>query len=86
WKITDEDWRNRKQWSKYEVAVHDMIERTSTRRAPWHIIPGDDKRTARVKVISAVCDALEAALGGPVAGPIDRDEKVLPGQPGNVAE
>ncbi len=83
WKITDEDWRNREQWGAYELAVHDMIERTSTRTAPWHIVPGDDKRTARVTVIRAVCDALEAVLGGPVAGTGD-GEKVLPGEPGNV--
>ena len=35
WKLTEEDWRNREHWEDYEIAVHDMVERTSTSRAPW---------------------------------------------------
>ena len=31
WKLTDEDWRNRKRWADYELAVNDMVARTSTR-------------------------------------------------------
>lgn len=44
WKLTDEDWRNREKWPLYATAVHDMVERTSTRHAPWHLIEGEDKR------------------------------------------
>ena len=65
WKLTDEDWRNRARWSEYEVAVHDMVERTSTRRSPWTIVPGNDKRTSRVKVLRTVSEALSRALGEP---------------------
>src|SRR5699024_6690165 len=32
WKITDEDWRNREKWDAYEVAVDEMLIRTSTSR------------------------------------------------------
>ncbi len=63
WKLTDEDWRNRARWTDYEVAVHDMIERTSTRRAPWTIVPGNDKRTSRITVLKTVSAALTKALG-----------------------
>ena len=42
WKITDEDWRNRKQWPAYELAVNEMIERTSTRRRA--VDPGRGER------------------------------------------
>lgn len=63
WKLTDEDWRNRERWDDYEAAVHDMVERTSTRGAPWHLIAGEDKRHARLEVLQRVGDALEAALG-----------------------
>jgi polyphosphate kinase 2 (PPK2 family) len=42
-KITDEDWRNRKKWPAYESAVADMIDRTSTDIAPWHLIASNDK-------------------------------------------
>ena len=62
WKLTDEDWRNREKWPLYEQAVHDMVERTSTAAAPWVLVEANDKRYARVKVITRVCDALEAAL------------------------
>jgi polyphosphate:AMP phosphotransferase len=63
WKLTDEDWRNREKWDAYEVAAHEMVQRTSTRLAPWILVEGNDKRFARIKVIRAVCDALEARLG-----------------------
>ena len=43
WKITDEDWRNRKRWDDYTVAVNDMVARTSTKIAPWTLVEGNDK-------------------------------------------
>src|SRR5919202_4019666 len=36
WKLTDEDWRNRKKRKDYEAAVEDMLERTDHEKAPWH--------------------------------------------------
>jgi polyphosphate kinase 2 (PPK2 family) len=62
WKITDDDWRNRKKWSKYERAIDDMFEETHTRYAPWTAIAGERKWYARVSVCRAVADALEAGL------------------------
>ena len=62
WKITDEDWRNREKWDRYEVAVNEMLQKTSTAYAPWHIIESTDKKYARLKVLGLVIDALEAAL------------------------
>ncbi len=38
WKLTDEDWRNRDRWPVYELAVNDMIEKTSTSSAPWTLM------------------------------------------------
>lgn len=61
-KITEEDWRNRKKWGAYEQAVCDMVERTGTANAPWHLIPANDKQYARVQVLKAVCEALEQRL------------------------
>ncbi len=58
WKLTDEDWRNRERWEDYELAVNDMVERTSTRRAPWTLVEGNDKRFARLKVLSTITDRL----------------------------
>ena len=62
WKITDEDWRNREKWDRYEVAVNEMLQKTSTAYAPWHIIESTDKKYARLKVLGIVIDALEVAL------------------------
>jgi polyphosphate:AMP phosphotransferase len=59
-KITDEDWRNRKKWPEYEKAICDMIERTSTDTAPWNLIAANDKLHARVNVIETLCDRIEA--------------------------
>ena len=61
-KITAEDWRNRKQWPKYEQAVCDMIERTSTDISPWNVIPANDKLFARVEVLKRLVKRLEAKL------------------------
>jgi polyphosphate:AMP phosphotransferase len=65
WKLTEEDWRNRRQWSAYEEAVDDMVRLTSKPYAPWILVEGNDKRFARVKVLRSVCDVLSDALGVP---------------------
>jgi polyphosphate kinase 2 (PPK2 family) len=62
WKLTDEDWRNRAKRPKYEAAVEDMVARTSTKYAPWHLVEGESKRYARVKVAETVADRVESAL------------------------
>jgi polyphosphate kinase 2 (PPK2 family) len=69
WKLTDEDWRNRKKRKQYERAVEEMLARTSHDAAPWHLVEADDKRYARVKVIETVCRSIEdgmAARGLPL--------------------
>ena len=62
WKITDEDWRNREKWPLYETAVEEMLQKTSTAYAPWHIIESVDKKYARIRVLQIVTDALEQAV------------------------
>lgn len=62
YKITDEDWRNREKWDEYGIAIGDMLDRTSTRRAPWTVIEAEDKRHARVSILETVIEALEARL------------------------
>jgi polyphosphate kinase 2 (PPK2 family) len=75
WKLTDEDWRNREKRPQYEAAVADMLERTDHARAPWHVVPSDDKRYARVVVVETVCAAVEAELR---ARGYDLTEPVVP--------
>ena len=62
YKITDEDWRNREKWPAYEIAVDEMLQKTSTPHAPWVIVEGNDKRYARLKVLRTVRHALEQRL------------------------
>jgi AMP-polyphosphate phosphotransferase len=61
-KITPDDWRNRAKWDAYQAAALDMIEKTSTPYAPWTLVPAEDKRYARLKVLKAVADRLEDEL------------------------
>lgn len=62
WKITDEDWRNREKWDLYETAVNEMLKKTNTTYAPWHVLESNDKKYARIKALKIVIDAIEAAL------------------------
>ena len=62
WKLTDEDWRNRDRRGEYVDAVEDMLARTDQPYAPWHLIEGDSKRHARVKVVETVIDRIEAGM------------------------
>ena len=62
WKITDEDWRNREKWPQYEQAVEEMLQKTSTKYAPWYIIESVDKKYARIRTLQIVTDALERAV------------------------
>ncbi len=61
-KITAEDWRNRKKWNAYELAVSDMIERTSNACAPWVLIPANDKYFARIEILKTLCERIEGAM------------------------
>jgi len=62
WKITDEDWRNRKKARQYKTAIEEMLFRTSTRYAPWTIVESNCKRHARIKVLDTVIDRIERRL------------------------
>ena len=61
-KITEDDWRNRGKWDDYQQAVCDMVERTSTGNAPWTLVEANDKNYARIKILSTLCERLEAEL------------------------
>ncbi len=61
-KITAEDWRNRKKWDAYEHAVCDMVDRTSTEIAPWTLVEAEDKYFARIKILQTIAERLQRAL------------------------
>ncbi len=62
-KINAEDWRNRRKWAAYEIAVGDMLARTDTSGAPWHLIPANNKRFARLQILRTAAKAIEDAIG-----------------------
>ncbi len=61
-KITDEDWRNREKWEDYEMAVCDMVDRTSSEISPWNLVEANDKNFARIKILKTLCERIEVAL------------------------
>lgn len=62
YKFTDEDIRNSAKRPAYEAAAEEMFARTSTRKAPWTVVPADDKRPARLVVLRTLREAIERAV------------------------
>jgi AMP-polyphosphate phosphotransferase len=62
YKLTPDDWRNRGKRDAYCAAIEEMVERTSSESAPWHLVEGDSKRFARVKVLETVIASAEEGL------------------------
>ena len=62
WKLTDEDWRNRKKRKQYTAAIEDMLEFTDKPGAPWYLVEGDSKKWARVKVLETTNSVIEAGI------------------------
>ncbi len=62
WKITPDDWHNRKRWHLYEQAVEEMIDKTSSPQARWHVVPADNKHFARIFILKTVANTLEKAI------------------------
>jgi PPK2 family polyphosphate:nucleotide phosphotransferase len=66
WKLSQSDISERKLWKQYAAAYEECLGATSTRSAPWHVVPADDKENARLIVSHLVIDALEElGLGYP---------------------
>jgi PPK2 family polyphosphate:nucleotide phosphotransferase len=75
WKFSRADLEERKFWSSYMQAYENCIAATSTQRAPWYIVPADDKQNARLIVSRIVLDTFEAlALRYPKSGRARRRE------------
>jgi len=68
WKITEEDWRNRGKWEEYEMAVADMIQKTSTAYAPWTVVASNDKYYSRIQVIETFMKTISAKLASEKGG------------------
>jgi PPK2 family polyphosphate:nucleotide phosphotransferase len=60
WKLSAADWRERERWDDYLQAYDDAITRTSSKHAPWHIVPADKKWFRNLAIAEATVDALAA--------------------------
>ncbi len=61
WKISDEDWRNRRKWRQHNNAAQEMFGRTSSANAPWTVLPANYKWHARIESLKCIINALEGA-------------------------
>ena len=59
WKFSLADIQERKFWDKYMEAYEECLSATSTKEAPWHIVPADDKKNARLFVSQIILDAID---------------------------
>jgi polyphosphate kinase 2 (PPK2 family) len=62
YKVGSEDFRNIAKRKQYIEAYNDMLDRTSTDHAPWHVIASDDKRHARLQGLRIVVDELSRGV------------------------
>jgi PPK2 family polyphosphate:nucleotide phosphotransferase len=60
WKFSPDDVAERAFWKQYMKAYEECLSATSTSRAPWYIVPADDKKNSRLIVSRIVVEALEA--------------------------
>jgi PPK2 family polyphosphate:nucleotide phosphotransferase len=58
WKFSSSDAKERSHWKDYMVGYEEMIRNTATQRAPWYVVPADNKWFTRVIVAAAIIEAL----------------------------
>ena len=60
WKFSNADVEERKYWKDYMTAYAECLSATSTRHAPWYIVPADDKENARLIIAEIILETLES--------------------------
>ncbi len=74
WKLSYEDFRNRNKWADYAEATDEMFRKTSTAYAPWHAIPAENKKYARVAALKVIAKRLAAGVD---LSPVTLDPQVI---------
>jgi PPK2 family polyphosphate:nucleotide phosphotransferase len=77
WKFSGADLKERGRWSAYMRAYEECLSTTSTRHAPWYVVPADDKKNARLIVSQVILDTL-AALKMRYPRPGEEQRKAFP--------
>jgi len=60
WKISEGDIHERSFWKEYQKAYEECLGRTGSKENPWYIVPGDDKKSARLSIATILCQRFEA--------------------------
>ena len=75
WKFSPSDVRERQYWDDYQRAFEDMLSHTSTKWAPWYVVPADHKWFTRLATAAVLVTALDAINPKyPAADPAVRDQ------------
>jgi len=75
WKFSEADVRERERWHEYRKAYEACLGATSTDRAPWYVVPADDKKNARLIISQTIVDTLkDLRMSYPTTGPVRRKE------------
>jgi polyphosphate kinase 2 (PPK2 family) len=59
WKFNAEDLAERERWEEYQLAIEEMLQRTSTSFAPWHVVPADRKWYRNLVITQTLIETLE---------------------------
>jgi len=59
WKLSPADIEMRERWNDFQRAYADCLGATSTMRAPWYVVPADDKHNARLIISHAIVEAMK---------------------------
>src|SRR5262249_17371780 len=62
WKLSYEDFRNRSRCADYEKAIEDMMETTSSKQAPWYLVPANNKPFGRLATFTIPIGVLGKGL------------------------
>ena len=60
WKFSESDLKERELWKDYMKAYEECLSATSTHKAPWYVVPADDKRNARLIISQVIVDTLQS--------------------------
>ena len=62
WRVRPEDWQQAKHYEEYQAIADTTLDKTHTADAPWTLVAGDDKRWARIQVLTTMVEVLSQAL------------------------
>lgn len=75
WKFEEQDVKLRDKWDEYMQAYEDCINKTATKKAPWFVIPADDKKNMRLTVAKIIVEELKKMdMSFPDIGPERTEE------------